>query len=74
MKTDFTGIVVDGKLNLSEPVLLPENTTVKVSVVPLGELSPEQRLQNLEELERYCQERQINLGRRWTRDELYDRR
>jgi len=75
MQIEFTGVVVDGKLNLNEPILLPDHAAVKVSVAPVEVPTREERLAKLQNLQRYCEEQKISLGgRRFTRDELYDRR
>ncbi len=74
MRTEITGTVVAGGLQLDRPIEFPDNSRVRVAVEPLDEWHT--RLQaGLKAWRQLCQERPINSGgRRYTRDELHERR
>jgi hypothetical protein len=73
MKTETTGTVVGGALQLDQQVDLPDHSRVRVEVEPLDEW----RVRFAAGLQAWRQLRQnqpINSGgRRYTRDELHER-
>ncbi|MBP87741.1 MAG: hypothetical protein CMJ64_13635 [Planctomycetaceae bacterium] len=74
MKTQTTATVVDGMLKLDEPIDLPDDSRVRVTIEAVEE--SQRRWQDaLDALEQLKQERPIHSGsRRYTRDELHERR
>ena len=74
MKTQTTATVVDGMLKLDEPIDLPDDSSVRVTIEAVEE--SQRRWQDaLDALEQLKQERPIHSGsRRYTRDELHERR
>jgi hypothetical protein len=69
-----TGIVVDGTLQLREPLELPNETPVNVTIQPLSPADGE-RLAAWERTLKRLAERPIHGGgKRYTRDELHERR
>ena len=74
MKTETTGTVVAGVLQLDERLDLPDNSRVRVVIQPLEEWRT--RFQSgLKEWKQLCQDRPVDSGgRRYTRDELHERR
>ena len=73
MKTETTGTVVGGALQLDERLDLPDNSRVRVAVQPLEEWRT--RFQNgLNAWKQLRQDRPVNSGgRHYTRDELHER-
>ena len=73
MKTETTGTIVAGVLQLDERIDLPDNSRVRVAVEPLREWRT--RFQTgLKAWQQLCQDRPVNSGaRRYTRDELHER-
>ena len=73
MKTELTGTVVDGGLQLDERVDLPEESRVHVLIQPIS--APSSRwAAAMEDLKRLCREHPINSGGlRYTREELHER-
>jgi ribosomal protein S10 len=66
------GTVVDGMVKLDEPVSLPPNTRVTITIEPVSE--SEQRQAAWERFQRRIRERPLHLGSRdWTREDLYER-
>jgi ribosomal protein S10 len=66
------GTVVDGMLELDEPVPLPPNTRVTITIEPVSE--SDQRQAAWERFHRRIRERPLHLGvRDWTREGLYER-
>ena len=74
MRTETTGTIVAGVLQLDERIDLPDNSRVRVAVEPLEEWRT--RFQTgLKAWKRLCQHRPVNSGgRRYTREELHERR
>jgi hypothetical protein len=73
MKTETTGTIIAGLLQLDEHLDLPDNSRVRVAVQPLDDWRT--RFQTgLNLWKQLCQEHSINSGgRRYTRDELHER-
>ncbi len=73
MKTETTGTIVGGVLQLDERIDLPDNSRVRVAVKPLEEWRA--RLQTgVKAWKQLCQRCPVNSGgRRYTRDELHER-
>ena len=66
------GTVVDGMLELDEPVSLPPNTRVTITVEPVSE--PDQRQAAWERFQRRVRDYPLHLGGRgWTREDLHER-
>ena len=73
MKSEITGTIVGGALQLDERIDLPDNSRVRVAVEPLEEWRAKFQT-GLEAWRRVCQQRPVNSGgRRFTRDELHER-
>lgn len=69
-----TGIVVNGNLQLREPLELPNDTPVSVTIVP-QEIADRDRISAWERTQKRLAERPIHGGgKRYTRDELHERR
>lgn len=72
MRTETTGIVVGGGLQLDCPIDLPDQSCVRVAVEP----EDDWRIRfnrGLAALKKLCDERPIHAsGRRYSRDELHD--
>ena len=69
-----TGVVVDGAIQLDEPLMIPNRTAVSVRVEPLLTASND-RLQAWERTQERLKARPIHGGgKRFTRDELHERR
>ncbi len=74
MKTLLTATVENGQLKLDRPLDLPERSRVSLVVVPLPE-SEDARLAAWASLKQRLRQRPIHSGgRRFTRDELHERR
>jgi predicted DNA-binding antitoxin AbrB/MazE fold protein len=72
MTTQMTATVVGGVFKPDQPVPLPEQTRVKLTVEPVEEWSREKALAAWEALKTLLQEQPLHLGgKRYTRDELY---
>jgi hypothetical protein len=73
MLTQVVATVVGGMLKPDEILLFPEQTRVNLTIEPLGEmLDP---VKAWDSLKTRLRERPIHgLGRRFTRDELHERR
>ena len=73
MKTETTGTIVAGVLQLDERIDLPDNSRVRVAVEPLEEWRT--RFQTgLKAWKQLRQDRPVNSGgRHCTRDELHER-
>lgn len=73
MKTSFTGTIVNGMVQLDQPIGLADQSRVQVTLVPLseGEQQFQRALDALDELRRT---HPIDSGGlRYTRDQLYER-
>ena len=74
MKTETTGTLVDGVVQLDGPIDLPNHCRVSVSVRPI-EYDPEKAQSALESFLKRTEERPVHSGGvRFTRDELHERR
>jgi hypothetical protein len=74
VRTEITGTVVAGGLQLDQPIEFPDNSRVRVAVEPLDEWQTRFRA-GLKAWRQLCQERAISSGgRHYTRDELHERR
>ena len=72
MSTDVTGTVLGGILKLDQPLSLPDQSRVRVTIQPV--VSNEGWLHALSALERLRQEQPIRSGGQcYTRDELHER-
>jgi hypothetical protein len=73
MRTETTGTIVAGALQLDERIDLPDNSRVRVAVQPLEEWRT--RFQTgLNAWKQLCHDRPIDSGgRHYTRDELHER-
>jgi hypothetical protein len=74
MRTETTGIVFRGCLLLDHPIELPDQSRVHVAVEPERDWRIGFNV-GLLALRKLCEERPIHAGgRRYTRDELHERR
>jgi hypothetical protein len=74
MPTQITATVHNGMLKPDELLSLPEQTRVKLTIEPIEEWSPAKARAAWEALQARLKERPLHLGgKRFTRDELYDR-
>jgi hypothetical protein len=75
MLTQFTATVVDGMLRPDEPIGLPNDSRVTVVIAPVPLPSPSaDPVAAWEEMKRYADEHPMGSGgRKFSRDELYDR-
>ena len=72
MKTETTGTVVAGTLQLDRHINLPDHSRVRVAVEPLEEWRTRLR-SGLKAWRQLIENRPINSGgRRYTRDELHE--
>ena len=72
MNTDVTGTVLGGALKLDQPLSLPDQSRVRVTIQPV--VSNEGWQQALKALSRLRQEQPIcSDGQRYTRDQLHER-
>lgn len=78
MTTETTGIVVDGQLQLDQPLSLPNNCRVAVTVKTVADLPDdwqERFAEGLREWREYIKEHPVRSGGvRFTREELHERR
>jgi hypothetical protein len=73
MRTETTGTIVAGGLQLDAPIDLPDKSRVRVAVEPLEE-RPSRFPSGVDAWIRFCREHPVNSGgRRYTRDELHER-
>jgi len=69
-----TGVVVDGAIQLDEPIVMPNQTAVSVRIEPLPTASKD-RLLAWERTQERLKARPIHGGgKRFSRDELHERR
>ena len=74
MRTSTTGTIIAGVLELDQHIDLPDNSRVRVSVETLEERRAKFQA-GLKAWKQYCRDHPINSGgRRYTRDELHERR
>jgi hypothetical protein len=74
MSTQITATVVNGMLKPDEPLALPDQSRVRVTIEPIEEWSPEGATAAWESILARLQERPIHGGgMRFTRDELQER-
>ncbi len=75
MPTHLTATVVGGMLKPDQPLPLPDQARVKLTLEPLDEWSPERARAAWEAMQARLRERPIHGGGvRYTRDELHERR
>ncbi len=75
MTTQRTATVVSGVFKPDQPLPLPEQTRVKLTVEPIENWSPEKALAAWENFKTLLKEHPLHLGgKRYSRDELYERR
>ncbi|HKB02537.1 MAG TPA: antitoxin family protein [Gemmataceae bacterium] len=75
MTTRVEATLTNGVLKPDRPLPLPDQTRVRLTVEPIEEWSPEKARAAWEALQARLKERPLHLGsKRFTRDELYDRR
>ena len=73
MTTETTATVIGGSLHLDEPLNLPDQTRVRVTVVATGD-ERQRRLEAWKKLQEYMRTHPLNSGGlRFTRDQLHDR-
>lgn len=73
MKTETTGTIIGGVLQLDQNIDLPDNSRVHVSVEQLKEWRPRFQV-GLKAWKKLCRDLPINSGsRHYTRDELHER-
>jgi hypothetical protein len=74
MRMEITGTVVDGALELDQRLDMPDQSLVRVALEPVEDWRARARA-GLEAWKAYCDEHPIySGGRRYTRDELHERR
>jgi hypothetical protein len=74
MITETTGIVVHGALELDQRLDLPDQSRVRVAVEPMESWRSRFK-EGLESWKAFCEEHPVHSGgRRYTRDELHERR
>ena len=74
MRTESRGTVVGGVLQLDQRIDLPDNSRVRVAIEPMVEWRARFKA-GLKAWQQVCQARPIRSGgRRFTRDELHERR
>lgn len=72
MKTETTGTIIAGAVQLDERIDLPDNSRVRVAVEPLGECRTGFQT-GLRAWKQFCQRHPVDSeGRRYTRDELHE--
>jgi hypothetical protein len=75
MTTHMTATVVDGMLKPDESLRLPNQTRVKLTIESIEDWSPAAALSAWEEIKSRLRERPLHFGgKRYTRDELHERR
>ncbi|MBP90290.1 MAG: hypothetical protein CMJ64_26895 [Planctomycetaceae bacterium] len=73
MQTQITATVVDGVIKPDQPLSLPNNTRVQVTVEPTEDWRVKMR-EGLEGMRRLIEEQPMRSGGlRYTRDELHER-
>lgn len=73
MKTEATGIVLGGGLQLDEQLALPDHSRVRVAVETIEDRMTRYR-EGLKAWKELCETHPIHAeGRRFTRDELHER-
>ena len=72
MTTTHTATVVNGALQLDEPLKLPEHSRVHVTVLPLNP-DPERRKRAFEQFFKLADELKICDGEKLTRDQMHER-
>ena len=74
MTTAVTGTIQQGRIQLDQPIGLPDNCRVQVMVQPLTS-TPQSTLQAFEEFVKFADEHPVDSGGvRYTRDQLHERR
>ena len=74
MKSETTGTLIDGVVQLDKPINLPNHSRVSVSIEPMS-IDPAQAQAAWESFKARIQQHPIHSsGRRFTREELHERR
>ena len=73
MSTQITGTIIGGRLELDEPIALPDQSRVNVVISPRSEeCAP--RIEAFERWRKHIQEHPVDSGgMRFTREELHER-
>lgn len=75
MTTQVTATFVNGMLKPDQALPLPDQSRVRLTIEPIEEWTPEGGLAAWESLKALIRERPLHLGgKRYTRDELHERR
>lgn len=75
MNTHIDATVINGVFHPDEPVQLPDRSRVRLTVQPIEAWSAETARAEWESLKASLAKHPVHLGgKRFTRDELYDRR
>jgi hypothetical protein len=75
MTTQVTATVVDGMLKPDEALPLANHSRVRLTIEPIDDWSPEKGRAAWEALKAMIKERPLHFGgKRYTRDELHERR
>jgi hypothetical protein len=75
MTTQMTATVVNGMLKPDQTLPLADQTRVKLTIEPIEEWSPEAALAAWEAIKARLRERPLHFGgKRYTREELHERR
>ncbi len=75
MSTQVLATVVNGMLKPDEALSLAEQSRVRLTIEPIEEWSQEKAVAAWESLKAQIRERPLHLGgKRYTRDELHERR
>ena len=75
MTTQMTATVINGMLKPDQALPLAEHTRVRLTIQPIEDWSPETARAAWESLKAMIRERPLHLGgKRYTRDELHERR
>jgi len=75
MVTQVNATFVNGMLKPDEALPLPEQSRVRLTIEPIEQWSPEGAIAAWEALKALIAERPLHLGgKRYTRDELHERR
>jgi hypothetical protein len=74
MRTETTGTIVHGGLQLDNLIDLPDQCRVRVAIEPVVDWRSRFNV-GLQALQKLCEDRPIHAGgRRYTREELHERR
>jgi len=75
MTTQMTATVIGGMLKPDQALPLPDQSRVRLTIEPIEDWSPEKARAAWEAMKAQLRERPLHLGgKRYTRDELHERR